>query len=280
MKKIVWLASYPKSGNTWVRALLTNYLRPGAEPASINDLLGAPSASWRKSFDELAGVEASSLDPDTVDRVRPEVYRCLAAEANDDRPLFIKVHDAWGLTDTGARMFPAEVTAGVIYIMRNPFDTAVSIADHFGRTVEWAVEQLCDPRFSIGATTDRLHDQLRQKLGSWRGHVGSWLDASGLRCHVVRYEDLSSDPEAALASMLRFVGEQLDSARISTAVASSAFAELRRQELAEGFRESSVSASGSFFRRGEVGVWSHTLPPELIGRLSAALGETMRRFGY
>jgi hypothetical protein len=101
---IVWLASYPKSGNTWLRVLLTNYLRAAGEPADINNLLGAPGASSRECFDQWTGVEGSALDANVVDRLRPQVYRCMARDADDT--LFMKVHDAWARVDTGEPMFP------------------------------------------------------------------------------------------------------------------------------------------------------------------------------
>ncbi len=89
---ITWLASYPKSGNTWFRTLLTNYQRNADAPADINQLDGGPIASARMWFDEWAGVEASLLSDVVVERLRPAVYRCLVRE--NPQPLFMKTHDA------------------------------------------------------------------------------------------------------------------------------------------------------------------------------------------
>lgn len=77
MGKIIWLASYPKSGNTWMRALLTNYLCDGETPADINEMDGGPIASSRVWFDEWVGVEASALSDNAIERLRPGVYRRL-----------------------------------------------------------------------------------------------------------------------------------------------------------------------------------------------------------
>jgi len=282
MTGIVWLASYPKSGNTWLRVLLTNYLSEGDEPADINKLIGGPIASARLWFDEWVGVEASSLDRATVDRLRPEVYRRLAAESEGEGEgmMFMKVHDAWSRTDAGESMFPTDATAGVVYVMRNPLDMAASVANHYGTTIGQAVEQLCDPADPIPDAVGRLHEQLHQRLGSWSGHVRSWVDESGLPVHVVRYEDLRSNTAAAFAEVVGFAGLDLDKERITKAVAFSAFDRLRGQEAKVGFRERSACANGEFFRKGQVGAWRGELGDDLVQRLTAACAETMARFGY
>jgi aryl sulfotransferase len=66
---IIWLASYPKSGNTWLRVFLTNYLRDGDQPADLNDLDGGPIASARLAFEEAVGVEASDLTQAEIERL-------------------------------------------------------------------------------------------------------------------------------------------------------------------------------------------------------------------
>jgi aryl sulfotransferase len=283
MGDIVWLASYPKSGNTWVRVLLTNYLRDGDEPADINDLMGGPIASARTWFDEWVGVEASALEPHVIDRLRPEVYRCLAGDSQER--MFMKVHDAWSRVDTGQPMFPADVTAGVVYIIRNPLDMAASCANHWGMTVDAAVKRMNSSEpgeiLADGAPAPRgLPDQLRQRLGSWSDHVRSWVDMSELPLHLVRYEDLQADPEAVFGSILGFCGFEVDRTRLTKAVAFSKFGELQRQEGLAGFRERSGVASDGFFRRGRVEGWRHELGTELVESLVCTHGELMGRFDY
>jgi Sulfotransferase domain len=278
MAKIVWLASYPKSGNTWMRVLLANYLRDGDAPVDINEIGIGPIASARACFDEWAGIEASALDDDLIEDLRPGVFRCLLREAADT--LYMKVHDAWWRTRRGEPLFPSDITEGVVYLLRNPLDVAPSCAHHWGVSVEKAVENLCDPAFAISRSRDGLADQLRQRLLSWSGHADSWLDKSGLRVHLVRYEDLRRDPETVFGGVVRFCGLPWDAARIGKAVAFSDFSELQRQEQCHGFRERPLRASATFFRKGRVGAWREEMPDALAERIIQVHGEAMRRFGY
>jgi hypothetical protein len=278
MAKIFWLASYPKSGNTWMRILLNNYKLNASEPVDINKLGGGTIASARVWFDEWVGIEASALDDTMIERLRPGVYRCMAREEQEN--LYMKVHDAWGRTDQGEGLFPADIPGGVIYILRNPLDMAASCAHHWGVSVEKAVDNLCDPNFAISRSLDNMADQLHQKMGSWSRHVISWLDESSLPVHLVRYEDLKCDPERFFGDVVQFCGLPWDEERVGRAVMFSDFSELQRQETANEFRERSFKALGPFFRKGQVGSWREELPAHLVQRLIDVHGETMRRFGY
>jgi len=277
MSDIFWLVSYPKSGNTWLRALLTNYLRDADKPADINSLDGGPIASARIWFDEWAGVEASTLDDTVVERLRPGVYRCI--KRFEKETFYMKTHDAWKRTDRGEPLFPADVTSGVVYIVRNPLDLAASCANHWGVDLDIAVENLCAPTFSIANSIGGTSDQLRQFLGSWSHHVRSWLDESDLSPLVVRYEDMVYDTDWEFGGIVRFLGLPANSDRISKSVRFSRFDELRRQESTNGFRERPLKTS-TFFRCGCPGSWRRELTQDHVARLIDVHGETMRRFGY
>ena len=147
MNGIIWLASYPKSGNTWFRVFLTNLRGEEGGPANINKLHSAPIASARGIFDDEAGVEASDLTPDEIDRLRPEIYTHLAKQAEET--LFMKVHDACTSNDKNLPLFPEEATAGAIYIIRNPLDVVVSFADHSGWDYDKAILRMADEKFAL-----------------------------------------------------------------------------------------------------------------------------------
>ncbi len=172
------------------------------------------------------------------------------------------------------------MTAGVVYLLRNPLDVTLSWANHTGTSAEKAVQDLCNPNFSMSRRFDGLADQLAQFLGSWSNHVRSWVDESGLPVHVIRYEELKRDPETVFGAALGFCGIPPEAARLQKAVEFSSFGELQKQEREKGFRERPVSASGGFFRQGKVGGWRAELTPQQIRQIVETHAETMRRFGY
>jgi aryl sulfotransferase len=276
MSSIVWLASYPKSGNTWMRAFLTNYMGNTEKPASINHLNVGVIASARTSFEELVGVEASDLTPTQIQNCRPMVYRLLATESN--RTVFLKVHDAYQNTSAGAPMFPADVTLGVVYIIRHPCDVAISYAYHNGFTLERAVAALNDPANTLAGHQDRLDFQLEQKLLTWAQHVRSWLD-SGLSCCVVRYEDMLDRPQETFSAAVRFVGLNEEPERLQRALQFSSFEELQAQEQRDNFTERSAKAP-NFFRQGKAGTWRRILTEAQVDSIVNTNGSVMQQFGY
>lgn len=277
MGKIYWLASYPKSGNTWMRVLLTNYLRHAEGPADINSLDGGPIASARQAFDDYVGIEASDLTADEIERYRPLVYEQMSDHA--EGPIFLKVHDAFTYTADGRPLISKAATAGVIYLLRNPLDVAVSFSHHSATTIDRVIREMADPGFAFVDNPQRLHNQLRQRLLTWGGHVASWVDESGLRLHLVRYEDLRTNPIAVFTGVVRFCGLDDDADRIARAVEFSRFERVQQQEAEHGFAEKTAKAA-SFFRKGKSGSWRETLRPDLAAKLIADHREAMRRFGY
>jgi hypothetical protein len=140
MSGIIWLASYPKSGNTGFRVFLTNLLGEEDGPAQINRMVSTPIASARGIFDDEAGIEA--LTPDEFDRLRPEIYAHLAEYAEET--LFMKVHDAYTSNDKNLPLFAKEATAGAIYIIRNLLDVVISFADHSGLDYDTAISKMAE----------------------------------------------------------------------------------------------------------------------------------------
>ena len=275
-RSIVWLASYPKSGNTWLRALLTNCLRPD-RPASINELVGGYVAASRATFDEVVGLDSSDLTPRETLGLRPLFHRLLAVEL--PQPTFVKTHHAHLRVPGGGPLFPPETTAGAVYVVRNPLDVAVSFAHHSGRRVGWAVRSMNDPAFVLARQHGGVYPILPEALLSWSGHVTSWLDQRAIPVHVVRYEDMHADAVAALRGVVEFAGLSARDADLHAAADRSAFARLREEEAAVGFHERQPTAP-SFFRAGVVGAWRTGLSMRQARMLTAAHRSTMARFGY
>ena len=277
MTGFFWLASYPKSGNTWLRLALS-CLRHG-KPVDFSVRSDfAPVAASRIVFDQVLGVESSDLTQDEIALLRPRCYEALAQVAPE--PLFRKVHDAWGLTTAGEPLFPASVTLGTIYIVRDPRDVAVSFAHHLGVGIERVVDRMNDPRARLASQETQLPEQLPQFLGDWSAHVAGWLAAPGARPPLlVRYEDMRIDTAGELARIADYVGWPVAAEDTARAVADTRFETLSAAEDRHGFRERPNSAR-RFFRRGEAGGWRDALSASQVAALEAAHGAMMRRLGY
>ena len=276
---IVWLASYPKSGNTWVRMLLANVLSRSHEPVPINALgrsLPGTTAGDRTMFEQLVGLESSDLADDEAASLRPAAYRTQAERAaRFGARLFHKVHDACLDTPAGQPLFPADATAGAVYLVRNPLDIAVSWT-FFRNQTDFgdAVRMLAKGRVLVGRS------QFPQRLPSWSSHVGSWTDAP-FPVLAVRYEDLLADAAGQLAAMVRFLGVEagVDEERIRQAVSFSEFERLREDEAKNSFKEANRFAK-AFFRSGKAGQWRHHLTSKQVAEVVRANERAMREWGY
>jgi hypothetical protein len=279
MNRINWLASYPKSGNTWMRVFFTNLLRNGAAPAHINRLVFTVMASDRYLFDTAVGFAAGDLTHDEVDLLRPEVYLYYARHAQ--KPFFCKVHDAYTFVRNKRPLFPPEATAGAIYLIRNPLDVCVSYAHHSGNSnCDAIIDGMEDPTYAMLSEHDRLDPgQLRQRLLTWSDHVLSWVNAPNLRVHVIRYEDMKARPVETFSGAAAFAGMTQDRAKIERALAFSSMEELQRQESEHGFT-GALAPDRTFFRKGTVGSWREVLTDSQVARIIKAHREVMLRFGY
>jgi hypothetical protein len=277
MGKILWLASYPKSGNTWLRIVLTNYTRNSAEPVSINDLEHTPMASARNLFDEVLGVEASDLTDKEIACLRPTFYEQWADD--NEGLLMMKVHDAFTYTPNGVPLLSKAATQGVIYLIRNPLDVAVSLAHHNHETIDQTITRMGQREATDAAPLSFLPRQLRQQWLGWSGHVQSWLDEPELALHLLRYEEMKRNPYVAFQAALRFAGFSIEEERLQRALHHASFANLQQQEHLYGFQER-LPIAHSFFRKGETGDWRNVLTPDQVERLLHEHGAVMRRFGY
>jgi hypothetical protein len=273
MGNIVWLASYPKSGNTWIRAFLANLIANRSEPVLLGDLPRYCEDEARPElFSQIAGRPSTELGLDEIIALRPEVHAQIAADARGTR--FVKSHNHAGSLDGHPLHNPA-VTAGAIYVVRNPLDVAVSMTHHFGITQDEAIERLGDEQ--VATANDELF--VTQIISSWSVHVKGWADLASDRVLVLRYEDLMEKPAKHFAKVARLVGIGQDRARIERAVKHSAFQSLSSMEKKHGFVEAS-DKSARFFRKGAMNQWREALDRTQVQRVLDAHRQQMARFGY
>jgi hypothetical protein len=269
---IFWIASYPKSGNTWLRCLIAG-LRTGRGAPDLNSLgtfcKNGSNIGW---LGELAGFPMEDLTADEMTRLRPEIYRQWAVDG--EGPRCLKIHDRHDPI-----LFPADATAGTVLIVRDPRDVALSFAAHLNVPVDLAITKMGKPAFTLSRPSTAFRGQLPQVLGTWSDHVASWLDGAAGPLLLLRYEDLLAEPVGGTTRLAAFLGLPTDTATIGRAVSACRFDALRAAEEASGFCEK-PDEMDRFFRQGQAGGWRRDLTPEQSARLVADHGAAMARLGY
>jgi hypothetical protein len=229
-RTLVWLASYPKSGNTWPRAFLANYFIDAPEPVSINEMQKISSGdSSAPSYAELGRCNPASLGAAQIAVLRERHLERISRSAPVN---FVKTHNAH-IRVGGRWLIPARLTRAAIYIIRDPRDMVLSYADHFA----------LDPAFAAGAIAsaeNRVPTNARtvmQFLGNWSDHVRSWARAKDFPVLVIRYEDILADPVEQFEKVLRRIGAPVDQKILERATRFCSFETLAAQEEKAGFRE-------------------------------------------
>ncbi|VCU70052.1 Sulfotransferase domain protein [Pigmentiphaga humi] len=277
MSGIYWLASYPKSGNTWMRAFLANLQQDGERPVSINDIGVGDIASRRSTLDAVLGFDTADLTLEEIERLRPDVYDWCDGETG---VRYCKIHDAYTRGPDGRPLVGTGSTRGAVYIVRNPLDVVSSAAQHWNLGRDATIARMADPDAALARhAAARGGLQVFQRMLSWSGHVLSWVDAPGLACLPVRYEDMLAQPLETFTRVAGFLGMPADAGRVAKAVRFSSFEVLAGQEAESGFRERPAHAE-RFFREGRSGGWRDRLDPGQVARILADHGAVMRRFGY
>ncbi len=277
MNGFYWLASYPKSGNTWLRLFLASLARGGIPIDINNKQFDTQVGALRLPFDQFLDIESTDLTVSEIISYLPRKYEIEAASAN--KPLLRKVHDAYLITPKGEPLFPPAITLGVVYLVRDPRDVAVSFAHHLGKSIDQTITMMADPQAMLSSEKKRQNRQLPQCLHSWSSHVKSWLDAPGIRRLVLRYEDMVAHPVGCFGDAARFLGMESLPSMVDAAVEAVRFEKLSAAEDANGFRERPNTVT-KFFRRGLAGGWRDTLTSEQSARIENDHGPVMRRLSY
>lgn len=256
---IVWLASYPKCGNTWVRFML---------------------------YAVLHGPPQTSIE---VTRKIPDLHRPLPFDPPDGPFLPVKTHLM--LTDRHPKL--AE-TARAIHVIRNPRDVALSALNY--RKLSTGDARSIDARAYVRSFMHAGGDPawLGQGFGTWAAHAQAWRRTDRFPVLPVRYEDLKADPRAALVEMLAFLDVRADDATIDAAVRAASFESMRAMEIREkqkktrgagGTRlfigDANATRQGIYFiNKGDSGQSLDAVAPGLDAEFDRALGEQAARFGY
>ena len=195
---IVWLASYPKSGNTWTRAFLSNLVTIMAGEQERLDVNAINRFSLGENFSqfykEVCGFEPKPDDHRKVAENRHRIQQVIADQF--EGLIFCKTHNAL-VMDRGFSIINFAVTSGAIYIVRNPLDVAISLAHHIGKSLDEAISVMGTRDAETPINETRVHEV----WGSWSQHVETWTRKPHPAIYIMRYEDMLSQPEKAFGAL-------------------------------------------------------------------------------
>jgi hypothetical protein len=275
-KGITWLASYPKSGNTWARLFLQAYgddaeIYINAEFGKIGH--DADRRVWQEVL-RVDSVEAM----DAVTEWEFQSYRGAALvrwykHYGHGNAICLKTHTPRWTLD-GLETIPTEMSRAAIYIVRDPRDVAVSFADHLGMTIDEVIDFMRSPNAQL-----RM-DGKRENLADWSINVGSWTQGATFPVHVLRYEDMHAAPLVSFGQIAVIFGHELDKQRLERAIERVSFDRLQRQEQEAGGFINQSPHQERFFRSGKIGDWRDVLTEAQAAEIERDHGETMEQFGY
>ena len=276
-QKAIWIASYPKSGNTWVRVFLHNLLRElrgeTEDAQSINALHEV--TAWEclaANFARRLKKPLGMATPQEIAEARAKVQADMVG--GEGRPVYIKTHNAVANVE-GFPTINFDVTLAAVYIVRNPLDVAVSYAHFYGLPLDPIIAFMANSSGNIDGTDKRAYEF----MGSWSFHVASWMSVPHRPVLTLRYEDLLAAPEKSFRRLAAFLRLKPSDDQLRRAIEKSSFGELARQEQAQGFVDRPPQAD-KFFRAGKAGQWKEALSADQIKAIVEAHAPMMMRFGY
>jgi len=271
--QIVWLASYPKSGNTWVRMFLDAYFLGEVD---INEVLTSVPDNHASRHGVGDGSNITGFSVDIQQLTRPMALLRMVRQYHKHKvegiPLYVKSHNQHVVAN-GIDLLPLSLTKAVIHIVRDPRDVLPSFATHTGKSLDEALERMED-KFNVmqgNGVTATVSDF----TGSWGDYVKSYLNADTHNVRTWKYEDMKADPVRCFSEMLEHSGVTPDMDKVKAAVKEVALSRLKKQEKEAGFKESSPYAKNRFF-----GTKHEKITPKQANSLKKAFGRTMKRLGY
>ena len=225
-----------------------------------------------RAYEHHLGKHPKDCERKEIAALRPTVQKEIAD--NTDGLALIKTHHAL-VMDRGVPTINFAVTSGAIYILRNPLDVAISFSHHMNSTIDHAIERMAEDGLETTVTDKAIYEV----YGSWSQHVHSWTHRPHRTVYIMRYEDMLSDPAKAFGGLARHLLLRPTADQLQTAIARSAFENLKKQEDVDGFREKPENAE-RFFREGKSGQWVEKLTRRQIRKIVRRHHEQMERFGY
>ena len=274
MHKNIFLASYPKSGNTWLRSIIGNFYNFDSD-FSLNDLKSIPLLSIKKHFNEFENKVYINNNELHFDWISQNIIKCQNILNNKPNHLNIfKTHSARHKNFTNET-----VNAGFIYIVRDPRDIVVSFKNFTGNSFDKIIDELLFQKKLMINTNGA-----KELLSTWDLHVQSWLNYNTVPRLIIKYEDLKSNPKEIVYNIKEFLNKihklniDLSDHQIDKIIENSNFNNLKKLENQNGFDE--ASKHSKFFKSGNSNQWKDILSKTQLQLIENNLQTLMKYFNY
>ena len=273
---IIWCASYPKSGNTWIRAIITSLIYSEDGIFNFNLLKKVGQFPRRDHFKELTD--------DFTDLNNLSKYWITAQEKiNSDGKLRIfKTHN--GNYNFSKNNFTNKKnTLGVIYIVRDPRNIISSLSNHYQHDFKISTDFLLNEKSFLSNKDPnyKTEENIITLLGSWKNHYNSWKIASNLL--LIRYEDLVLDVKSQVNRLSNFLKKfayfHTNEIKINNIIETTSFELLKKKEQNEGFEEA-VNSKIKFFNLGPKSNWKNIVDEKLIHKIEQSFEKEMKELNY
>jgi len=281
----IWLASYPKSGNTLVRSLLASYFfsKDGVYNFDlIKNILQFPTSKLFQNID---------IDITNEKEVIANYIRAQQSINKKDSTQFLKTHSYLFNIENNA-FTDLNNSLGVIYIVRDPRNVVTSLANHSSISIEESANYLID-KWYFGGNLNNFNDAMRTRLytGTWATNYKSWKSfKSQGRYLLIKYEDLTNKKEEILIKMLKFIYKlnkknfELDKIKLKNVIDTTSFERMKALENEFGFNESKTEKMTGkkipFFNLGKKNDWKKIISLEIKDKIENAFKEEMKELGY
>ena len=258
---IIWIASYPKSGNTYIRSFLSAYYFSSDGKFNFDLLKNIKQFPERNFFEKKM---------ETLEEAAKNYIICQEKICSNKKAKFLKTHNLLGILK-GYPFTKPELTLGVIYIVRDPRSVVKSLMNHYSFNEKKALEFLIDKTRDIHF--DKNDFSSYSFLGNWTNHYNSWTKSKKYRKLIIKYEDLENNTYETFRDIIVFTNtllnrtERVDKEKLNIAIETTDFKLLKKIEEKEGFIEAATNAKGEkkvFFNEGFKNNWEGKIKKENI----------------
>ena len=281
MKKIIWISSYPKSGNTWIRYFLGNYFfnkENKFDPDIIKNI--RKFHLDKEIIEKVSSKEDFKKNPYNVSKYWIESQKKLDFKYGN--VVFFKTHNA--LININNNEFTNDVlTLAIIYIVRDPRDVAVSYSKYRDLDYNKIIDHMIAKNLEIPFVRQSDNWSDIEITGSWCFHYNSWKNGiNKIPRIIIRYEDLLSNSLETFTNVIVFLSNILnfkaDLEKIKSSNELSSFESLSKYEKKEKFIEN--KSKTNFFRTGKSGNWEKILSKDQIKKIEKNFEKEMKELNY